>query len=170
MSEHNHPPKSRRPKMPADYGLPDSDENLLPWSYVDERMRAAQNYWIVTASGNGRPAATPVWGVWLDGTLYFDGAPSTRRGRNIQRNPRTVVHLESGDEVVILEGGTVIPDRAPERALAERIAAGYREKYGKFGYSPEPENWDQGGLFIFTPEKAIGWQKFPLTATRWDFT
>src|SRR5512146_1291179 len=112
-----------RPKMPDGYGVPENNEGVLPWSYFDERMAAARNYWISTASKDARPAATPVWGVWMDGILYFDGSPDTRRGRNIRQNPRAVVHLESGDQVVIMEGAVQYLDRAPERALAERLSA-----------------------------------------------
>ncbi|NLG99495.1 MAG: pyridoxamine 5'-phosphate oxidase [Chloroflexi bacterium] len=159
--------KTGRPVMPDGYGVPENDETLLPWDYVDSRMAKARNYWIITVSPNGAPAATPVWGVWFDDKLYFDGAPSTRRGRNIMSNPRTLVHLESGDEVVILEGQTVILQGAPERSLAERVASEYTQKYASQGYSPTPDQWDQGGLFIFTPTKAIGWSKFPEDVTRW---
>ena len=49
----------------------------------------------------------PAWGAWVDGALYFDGSPETRRGRNLAQNSSIVVHLESGDEVVILEGEAV---------------------------------------------------------------
>lgn len=160
--------KTGRPKMPDGYGVPEKDDTLLPWSYVEERMTPARNYWIVTAGRDGRPAATPVWGVWLDGRLYFDGSPTTRRGRNIRANANTVVHLESGDEVVILEGQTTILDGAPERALAERVAAAYTDKYKEFGYSPTPDQWDQGGLFIFTPSVVMGWSQFPQNVTRWE--
>jgi general stress protein 26 len=155
--------------MPDGYGVPENNDTVLPWSYVEERMAAARNYWISTANRAGTPAATPVWGAWLEGKLYFDGAPSTRRGRNIRQNPKVVVHLESGDEVVILEGETVILDGAPERGLAERVAADYTAKYANQGYSPSPDQWDQGGLFIFTPKKGMGWTKFPENVTRWEF-
>ena len=162
-------PTTDRPIMPDGYGVPENDNGLLPWSFVEERMIAAKNYWIGTASSRGTPAATPVWGAWVDGKLYFDGAPTTRRGKNISANPRVVVHLESGDEVVILEGRTVILSGAPDRALAEKVAAAYRDKYAQFGYSPNADQWDGGGLFIFTPKKVMGWSKFPENVTRWKF-
>lgn len=162
-------PKIGRPVMPDGYGVPENNDTLLPWSFVEEQMAAARNYWISTATRDGRPAATPVWGAWVDGRLYFDGAPTTRRGRNIRQNPDVVVHLESGDQVVILEGEAVILDGPPERALAEKVAANYRAKYADSGYSPTPDQWDAGGLFIFTPRMGMGWTKFPENVTRWSF-
>jgi hypothetical protein len=164
----NRKPVADRPLVPDGYGVPESNENLLPWSYVEERMQAARNYWIGTANREGKPAATPVWGAWIDGKLYFDGSAETRRGRNITENPKVVVHLESGDQVVILEGEAVILTGAPERDLAVRLSEAYTAKYGGLGYSPGPESWDGGGLFVFTPEKAMGWAKFPEDLTRWS--
>src|SRR5512146_543866 len=88
MSERVRKPVAGRPVMPKDYGVPENDENLLPWSFVEERMAAARNYWVATATRDGKPAATPVWGAWVEGRLYMDGSPETRRGRNIAQNPR----------------------------------------------------------------------------------
>lgn len=157
-----------RPKVPQDYGVPENNDTLLPWSYVDEHMTAARNFWIVTASPESQPAASPVWGAWLAGKLYFDGSPVTRRGRNIRANPRMAVHLESGDQVLILEGRGQVLESAPERSLAERVAAEYTRKYRADGYSPAPDQWDQGGLFIFSPRVVMAWTKFPDDMTRWQ--
>jgi general stress protein 26 len=166
-TDSNPQPQADRPVVPDGYGVPEHHEGLLPWNFIEERMAAARNYWVCTASQDAKPAATPVWGVWLDGKLYFDGSPQTRRGRNIRANPQVTVHLESGDQVVILEGAADILTGAPERALAERLSQGYTAKYAESGYSPGPESWDGGGLFVFTPEKGLGWSKFPEDLTRW---
>jgi len=167
MSVKNVQPAADRPVMPEGYGIPDNNKGLLPWSFVEQQMEAARNYWIATANSNGRPAATPVWGAWVDGKLYFDGSPETRRGRNIAQNPQVVVHLESGDQVLILEGKAHIYDSAPERVVAEKVAAAYRAKYSEAGYSPNPDQWDAGGLYEFEPEMAMGWTQFPKDVTRW---
>jgi hypothetical protein len=68
---------------------------------------------------------------------------------------------------VILEGKARIFNGAPERSLAEKIAAAYRAKYSESGYSPNPDQWDAGGLFVFEPEMAMGWTQFPKDVTRW---
>ena len=160
--------KTGRPRFPEGYGIPEHNEGLLPWNFIEERMSAAKNYWITTATRKGKPAATPVWGAWLEGKLYFDGSPATRRGRNISNNPKVIVHLESGDEVVILEGEAVILKSAPDRDLAQILSKAYTAKYGPLGYAPGPESWDRGGLFVFTPRIAMAWAKFPQDVTRWE--
>src|SRR3954468_22320223 len=102
-----HTPISSRPLMPDGYGVPEHDEGLLEWSWAVERLTAARNYWFCTTRPDGRPHAMPAWAAWVNGTLYFDGSPETRRGRNLAQNASIGVHLESGDEVVILEGRAV---------------------------------------------------------------
>lgn len=96
-------PRASRPHI-HEYGIPSSEEGMLSWCYVQERMRASLNYWISTASPTGQPHATPVWGVWMQDILYFDGNPQTRRGRDLAANPKVSVHLEDGTQVVFLEG------------------------------------------------------------------
>jgi nitroimidazol reductase NimA-like FMN-containing flavoprotein (pyridoxamine 5'-phosphate oxidase superfamily) len=160
-------PPAGMPHFPQGYIPPEGASEKLPWSYVQERMQASRNYWIATATPAGKPSATPVWGVWLDDRLYFDGSPQTRRGRNIAANPKVAVHLESGDSAVMLEGEAFIVSGPPERSLAELIASAYRDKYAAVGYAPQPEQWDEGGLFEFTPHKAIAWTNFIKDPTRW---
>ena len=159
-------PTADRPHFPEGYINANATTEILPWSYVQERMTQARNYWIVTATPQGKPSATPVWGVWIDDTLYFDGSPQTRRGRNIAANPQVTVHLESGDQALMLEGEAHILLGAPEKSLAERVAAAFREKYTKDGYAPETTQWDQGGLHVFKPHKVLAWTNFLKDPTR----
>jgi hypothetical protein len=37
-------PRVSRPQLPAEYGLPKHTKDLLPWSYVGERMSEAMHY------------------------------------------------------------------------------------------------------------------------------
>ena len=160
-------PRVSRPHFPDGYGTPPGDAGLLPWSFVEERMTQAKNYWVCTAQPDGRPHATPVWGVWVEGRLFFDGSPQTRRGRDIRANPAVSVHLEDGDQVVILEGNALILAGAPEPDLAQKISRAYCAKYEAMGYAPAPDSWDGGGLFVFTPKLGFGWTRFPDDTTRW---
>jgi nitroimidazol reductase NimA-like FMN-containing flavoprotein (pyridoxamine 5'-phosphate oxidase superfamily) len=163
-------PSATRPVMPAGYGVPETHDGLLEWSWAVERLEPAATYWFATTRPDSRPHTMPAWGVWLEDALYFEGSPATRRARNLAGNPSVAVHLESGEEVVILEGRA--EDAAgPERALAERLAAAFGAKYGdtKWHYRPTPEQWDRGGLWVLRPEVAFGWSDFPRDVTRWRF-
>jgi nitroimidazol reductase NimA-like FMN-containing flavoprotein (pyridoxamine 5'-phosphate oxidase superfamily) len=162
-------PRVDRPQMPDGYGTPETDEGLLPWSWAMERLEHARNFWFSTTRPDGRPHAMPAWAAWVDGVLYFEGSPETRRARNIAVNPALSVHLESGDEVVILEGEAHETGK-PDRALAERLAAIFTEKYSaSHDYRPGPEQWDNGGLWGMRPRVAFAWSEFPKTLTRFRF-
>lgn len=167
MNSENDQPYASRPYMPG-YGIPETREGMLPWSYVQQRMRESQNYWVSTSNQKGRPHATPVWGVWLDDALYFDGSPNTRRGRDLAVNPHVSVHLEDGSQVVILEGVARELKNTPLE-FRQKLAAAYNEKYNNQGYEPAPEDWEGGGLYVFRPNLVFAWTEFPRDSTRWQF-
>ena len=167
-------PRTERPQVPEGYGMPEGDEGLLPWEWAEERLTNAEIYWFATTRPNGRPHSSPTWAVWLDGKLYFDGSSEARRLKNIAANPDVSVHLESGKEVVIIEGTARALGAAPERAFAERLAAAFGAKYRGYDYSPSADQWDEGGLYVMTPRVGLGWtfregEEFGKTYTRWRF-
>jgi pyridoxamine 5'-phosphate oxidase-like protein len=150
-----------KPFAPAPYPFTDDPAGRLGWDHVETRLTAALNYWLGTANLAAVPHATPVWGVWLDGALYFDGHPQTRWARDLAANPRLTVHLESGDDVVIIEG--LAEDLTTDSELAGRIASAWLDKYGRL--APEP---DTRGLFRLRPRSARAWSMSTLEdGTRW---
>lgn len=54
-------PEPTRPTM-KNYGIHETEEGLLDWSWVSEQLTQSQNYWIATTRPDGRPHAAPVWG------------------------------------------------------------------------------------------------------------
>ena len=97
-------PRVDRPVFPDGYGLPTGVEGTLAWADVEARLVAATSYWVASVRPDGRPHVVPRWGVWLDGRFWYDGAPTTVHARNLAVNPACTLHLESGTEVVIVEG------------------------------------------------------------------
>ena len=163
-------PKAGRPSMPESYGLAsESEGEILPWAWAEERLTQSRNYWIVTVRPDGRPHAMPVWGAWVDGVFYFGTGNDSRKGRNIAADPRAVVHLESGDEVVVLEGVMEeVTDAEGIRAFEE----GFNPKYGFEGDSEEVDLVELGAVvYRMSPQVAFGWTEatFPQNATRWVF-
>lgn len=149
--------KRSRPLFDAGYGISQDEEGMLDWSWAEARLAAGRNYWIGTSSENGAPAAAPVWGVWHDGAVWFGTSPASRKGRNLAHDPRVVIHLESGDEVVILHGEV---ERVP---LEDAVADAYEAKYDHRLEVPE--------FLRLRPRRALAWTEadFPRTATRFDF-
>jgi nitroimidazol reductase NimA-like FMN-containing flavoprotein (pyridoxamine 5'-phosphate oxidase superfamily) len=156
MAEPNEP-RASRPHIPG-YGIPDSTDELLPWSHVTERLERARNYWIATVPRDGRPHVVPVQGAWIDGVLYWGGGPDVLWARNLRRDPRVAVHLESGDDAVIVEGTAEL--RHPEAGVATKIQDAYERKYGY--RHPLP-------FWTLVPRVAFAWTQFERDPTRWRF-
>jgi len=155
-----------RPHFPEGY-LTDP-KGFVDWRQVESQLIAAKNYWLCTVRPNGHPHVVPKWGVWVDGNLYFDGSPETRHARNIAENPHVSVHLESGDEAVIMDGLARAHPK-PSRQLGVELARSYTAKYAAVGYAPKPDQWDNGGLFIVTPRVVLAWTKFTDDPTKFTF-
>ena len=143
-------PRVDRPQAPEGYGISNGSGPRLSWEFVEGRLRESRNYWLATTRPNGRPHVTPVWGVWVEGALYVSGIPTTRWARNLAANPTIAVHLESGDDVVIVEGTAA--DTVTDAALSERIVAAWNAKYGQF--APEPAT---DGIMQVLPRTARAW-------------
>jgi hypothetical protein len=164
--------RTDRPQMPEGYGVPETSDGLLAWSHCETRLVAATEYWLATTRPDGRPHVVPRWGVWLDGRFWYDGSPQTRHVRNVEGNPACALHLESGTDVVILEGRSLAS--APVgKELGGRLSTEFRRKYEELGYAPRPDAWSDeiaGGLRIVTPETGLAWSDFPTDVTRFRFT
>ncbi len=168
MTDSSTDPISDRPVLPGGYGIPTSSTGLLTWTQVEQRLVAAQHYWMATVRPDGTPHVVPRWGVWVDGRFYYDGAPTTRHARNLAGNPACSLNLESGTETVIVEG-TSVSTSAPADGLGARLSAAF-EKYNDQGYAPGPEAWvNGGGLMVLTPVRAMAWFSFPTDCTRFRF-
>ena len=118
---------------------------------------------VATLMPDGGPHTVPVWIDREGERVAFLTGPESRKARNLDRDPRVVAHLESGDEVVILEGEveTVGP---PDDALA----ATFERKYD---WRPGTEEDADTRWYRLRPRSALAWRErdYPRTATRFDF-
>ena len=157
-------PKPERPDIPVTYRFTDSTPHIPPtWDSITERMRISRNYWICSVSPDGFPHALPVWGVWFDDHIYFVTKRASKKARNLLRNPKVAIHLESGDDVVSFHGVVVEVDD-PERLT--QIAVVYATKYNGDEIYPDIEV-----VFELLPHLAFTWleSNYHQTATRWRF-
>jgi general stress protein 26 len=154
--------KASRPDMPG-YGVVGENEGagLLPWSFVEERMAAARNYWIASTKPDGRPHSAPVWGLWHEGAFYFSTGSESRKGRNLSANPAVSVHLESGEEAVMFEGAV---EAVLDTKVLKALDKAYKVKYGFPMQGP-------GVIYKLRAETVFAWREadFPQCATRWSF-
>ncbi len=76
----------------------------VSWDDVARRLAPARSYWLVTIDPAGAPHAVPVWGAVADGALHCYTSRSTAKAKHLVRDPRVVVHLESAEHVVVVDG------------------------------------------------------------------
>lgn len=157
-------PEPTRMQLPEGYGAfePFTIETAPSWDDYEPMLEQSRNYWIAI-SGAPTPVVVPVWGIWIDGTLVFSTDPKSRKAKSLSKNPGCVVHLESGDDVMIVHGTA---ERVPGTDATAFLNA-YELKYG---IVIDPESDDQA-IFRVIPSFALTWleRDFIETATRWDF-
>ena len=126
------------------YGAPgDADE--LAWADADDALRAAGTYWVV-ARADGHPHPRPVWGLWREEHLHLSvGSPVLVR--QLGDDPRVTVHLDSGTDVVVVEG------RVVGRRADDPVVRAYVEKYER-----PYDVAEYGPLTVVAPERVLAWR------------
>jgi len=150
-------------EAPADYPFPKQEDKMVSWSRAKDLLEQSRYYWLATLRPDGRPHVAPLWGAWVGDVLYFDGSPETRWGRNIAANPAASVNLESGNDVVIVEG--TVEFLITDAELSAHLVSLWTEKYGR--YQPEA---DTRGIFRLRPRSARAWSTEEMQdGARWLF-
>lgn len=164
-------PRAERPFMP-DYGVDEPGWEALPWSWARERLDGGRNYWLATASGDGRPHALPVWGIWHDDEqrFAFSCAPRSRKAQNLGENPQAVITIDDTVECLSVEGRATSLD--PGDRFEEWILR-YLEKYLPVQADLTAEFFRPNLMFEFEPDRAFAViereDEFSSRATRWQF-
>jgi hypothetical protein len=128
----------------------------LEWTDVVRRLAAAKIFWLHTTGPSGAPDAAPVWGVTVEDVLYFYSERSTVKARNLQRDPRGVVHLESGVDVVIVHGRLVDRGRPGDHRV---VVEAFAQKYVESAEIPFLPSSDPAFdvLYSLDPRRALLW-------------
>jgi pyridoxine/pyridoxamine 5'-phosphate oxidase len=132
----------------ADEGLPPVDwagiaERLDAGSAPDPEAHNAKTKWLATINEDGSPHVTAVGALWLDGAFWFQTG-STRKGRNVARDPRCSMALSIRDADVVVEGNAV---HVTDPAAVARVAKAWADD----GWPAEP---DESGTGITAPFNA----------------
>ena len=161
-------PTPSRPDMPADYGIATALPDPPSWEPMRAKLTEARTYWLATTRPDGRPHVQPVWGLWIEDAFWFSTDARSRKGRNLAANPAVAVHLESGDDVVVVEGRAEPVDAAALAAV--RFTDLYDAKY-KVRPEPSPDT-PMFSFFRLRPTVAFTWQEqdFPTSALRWRWS
>jgi hypothetical protein len=142
--------------------------NDLNWAKVALLLTPARNYWLGTTNGDGSPHVAPVWGVVQNAQFYVYTERTTRKARNLSRDSRAVVHLESAEEVVLVHGrlddiGQPRDTPAVIRALCDKYISPRDSQYLPSG----DEAFDV--LYVLRPDSALSWSlaDYDGTQLRW---
>lgn len=140
----------------------------MTWTEVSARLAAARNYWLGSTTPSGAPHAAPVWGVVTGETLYLYSGRSTVKARNLAADPRVVVHLESGEDVLVVRG--VAEDLGTPSDVPSVVAA-LAAKYIRPGdqqYLPSADP-DFDVVYAIRPRSAMAWRldDYAASQRRW---
>jgi PPOX class probable F420-dependent enzyme len=157
-------PVAERPVFANAYAVPEGTPfDPVAWSVVRDKLVTSKNYWVVTTRADGSAHAAPVWGLWREESLVFGTAPDSVKGRNLHRDPRVSVHLESGDDVVIMRGTatTVRASGMPTEGLLDDYEA-------KYAIRPPGDPSDYARVL---PQTVLHWDEatYPNSQVRFRF-
>ena len=136
--------------------VPDATTTRLTWPEVADRLSPARIYWLHTTGPTGAPQVTAVWAVVAGDRVYLYSARSTVKARNLERDPRVAIHLESGSDVVIVYG--VLTDLGTPGdwpAVVDAFATKYDE--------PDDQPYLPGAdpafdvVYVLEPHRALLW-------------
>ena len=167
------------------YGTP-----LLDWQRVAARLDRGleqapgtagpgrHTCWLATVNADGSPHVTGIGALWVSGVFYFETGETSRKGRNLARDPRCSLSVATDEFDLVIDGeATLVDDPEVVADLAGRWAAGgwpasvdatgiaLTAEYSAPSAGPPP--WR---VYRITPRRATALLTVaPGGATRWRF-
>lgn len=134
--------------------------------------------WLTTLNGDGSPHVTAVGAVFDDGAFHFETGRTTRKGRNVGRDPRCALSIALREFDLVVEGeAELVTD--PERvAHLARVwaAGGWPCEVDESGsaltapYSAQSAGPPPWHVYRITARSAYAVQTVdPYGASRWTF-
>lgn len=164
---------------------------LLEWDRIEARLDQGMSQapgtggpnrhtcWLATINPDGRPHLTGIGALWADGAFWFETGERTRKGRNLDRDPRCTLSVATDQFDLVVEGeARQVTDPATVAAMAERWAAnGWPARVDDTGeaitaeYSAPSAGRPPWHVYRLVPRAAtaLGITE-PGGATRWHFT
>jgi hypothetical protein len=108
-----------------------------------------------------------VWGAVVDGVFYAYSERRTQKAKNLRRDPRAAVHLESADDVVIVHGAMDDLGAPNDRlAVMSALAAKYTGDDARYLPANDP---DFDVLWAMSPRTGLMWTlaEYEDSQVRW---
>jgi len=134
--------------------------------------------WLTTVDDDGAPHTTGIGAAWVDGTWWFETGRTTRKGRNLARDPRCTLAVAIHDYDLVVDGtAEVVTDPPSVARLAEHWAAdGWPCRVDESGtaltaeFSAPSAGRPPWHVYRITPTSATALATVePYGATRWTF-
>lgn len=114
--------------------------------------------WLTTINSDGSPHVTGVGANWVDGCFWFETGRRTRKGRNVERDPRCALAVALHEFDLVVEGDASIVTDPPVVARLAKI-------WADGGW---PAEVDESGTAITAPYSAQSAGKPPWHVYRID--
>lgn len=154
--------------MPGYGVLPAAEgSGLIAWEEAERRLTVSHDYWCATVRPDGTPHVMPVWGVWLDGRLWFSSGLRSRKARNLAADPHCTVTTDDARSPVVLDG---LAERVVDGGAIETFVAAINAKYAA-AITVEFQDPAVNGTFAVAPRRVIALSEGDFTGspTRWTF-
>jgi PPOX class probable F420-dependent enzyme len=113
-----------------------------------------------SVDADGRPALAPVWHQWRDGAAYVLTARNSRKWKNVQRNPRVSLCVDtkvSPYRAVIVEG-TAEDSGRDYGAVLREIAIRYLGESRGNAYADNSTATSEDSVVMrIVPDRIISW-------------
>lgn len=145
----------------------------LEWTQIESRLQEGfeqapggggpdrHTCWLATIDPDGRPHVNGVGALWVDGAWWFETGATSRKGRNLARDPRCTLSVATREFDLVTEGiAEKVTDAGMVADMAVRWAAG--------GW---PAEVDESGTALTAEFSAPSagpppWHVYRITATR----
>ncbi|NNH71813.1 TIGR03667 family PPOX class F420-dependent oxidoreductase [Nocardia uniformis] len=142
---------------PAAVSVVDTDTEF--GAHAAERLERETVAWLTTVGPSGTPQPNPVWFLWNGSEILLFSEPNQPKLRNIARNPRVSLNLNStasGGEVLVLTGAARIDPTDPNPDEIARYTAKYTEGLADLKMTAEQFYATYSQAVRITPDRLRG--------------
>ena len=145
--------------------------DLPPLDWADRELRSPPGYtqapdtggpnrhstWLATIDADGSPHVNGIGSLWVDGAFFFETGRTSRKGRNLEHDPRCTISLALHDFDLVVEGDA-------ELVTDPAVVADIARRYADEGW---PARVDESGTALTAEFSAPSAGPRPGTCTAW---
>jgi PPOX class probable F420-dependent enzyme len=120
---------------------------------------------LATVDRRGQPHVVPVWHILLDGDIYIETSPTSKKARNLKASPKVALVIDAGDRFDTYKGvmiqGTV--QVVKDKRMLARFLDAMAQRY--FGTSEHP-----GYKYLTSGSDPLLMKIVPKKVVTWDYS